>query len=82
MLVLVGYITGKLTGLIHSPEWVNLLPLITIVFLIGAAYQKIVGFSDSMNKRTNYLKNSLDKISDKLIEHDKRIYFLENLKKK
>ena len=46
MLILIGYILGKLLGLINTPEWVDLIPLITIVFLIGIFYQKVVAFID------------------------------------
>jgi len=81
MIILIGYIIGKLTGIINTPEWVDLIPLITLVFIIGAFYQKVNGFMEVMGGRTNYLKNNLDKISDKFIEHDKRISFLEAKRK-
>lgn len=89
MLVLIGYIIAKLFGLINTPDWVNLLPLISVVFLIGISYQRIMGFMDRMLIRTDYLKNNLDsvkgdtnEIKNILTEHDKRIFILEHLKSK
>ena len=81
MAVLIIYIIAKLTGLINTPEWVDLIPLITLVFIIGVFYQKVMGFMDIMLNRTNYLKNNLDNLSSKIIEQDKRISSLENGKK-
>ncbi len=78
MAVLVAYIIAKLTGVVNTPEWVDLIPLITLVFIIGAFYQKVMGFMEMMSNRTSYLKNSLDKTPDKIIEHDKRISNLES----
>ena len=78
MAVLVVYIVAKLTGLINTPEWVDLIPIITLVFIIGAFYQKVMGFMEMMSNRTSYLKNNLDKTLDKVIGHDKRISYLES----
>lgn len=77
MLILILYILAKIFEWINTPDWVDLIPLITIIFLIGVFYQKVVGFMNLMDKRTFYLKNSLNKIKDKIEEHDKRIYNLE-----
>jgi len=66
MIILLGYIVGKLTGLINTPEWVDLIPIITITFMIGAFYQKVMGFMEIMYKRTDYLKNNLDEIKSRL----------------
>jgi flagellar capping protein FliD len=77
MLILIGYIIAKLLGWINTPEWVNLIPIITITFMIGVSYQKVVGFIGVMYNRTDYLKKSLDRISDKIEKHDKRISKLE-----
>lgn len=77
MLVLVGYIIAKLLGLINTSDWVNLLPLISVVFLVGISYQKIINFMDKMFVRTDYLKNNLDKVNERLFEYDKRISVLE-----
>jgi len=71
MLVLIGYIIAKLTGFINTPEWVDLIPLVTITFLIGIFYQKVIGFINVTNSRTLYLKNKLE-------EHNKRLANLEN----
>jgi len=80
MIILILYIIGKLTGIINTPEWVDLIPLITLVFIMGAFYQKVRSFMEVMDNRTNYLKNKLENISDNLIVQDKRISFLENKK--
>lgn len=89
MLVLVGYIIAKLFGFINTPDWISLLPLISVVFLIGISYQRIMNFIDRMFVRTDYLKNNLDNvkegvvgIKDILTGHDKRISILEHLKLK
>ncbi len=66
MLVLIGYIIGKITGIINTPEWVDLIPIITITFMIGAFYQKVMGFMEIMYKRTDYLKNNLEDVKQKL----------------
>ena len=81
MAVLILYIIAKLTGLINTPEWVNLIPLISLVFIIGAFYQRVISFMTVMNHRTAYLKNNLDKVSSKLDNQEKRVLSLE-LKRK
>ena len=80
MVVLIIYIIAKLTGLINTPEWVELIPLITLVFIIGTFYQKVVGFMQTMYKRTDYLKNNFGKISNKIDEHKNRISKVEKNK--
>ena len=80
MIVLIAYIIAKLMGIINTPEWVNLIPLISLVFIIGAFYQRVLGFMHITNQRIAYLKNNLDKISGKIAEYDKRILSLENKK--
>ncbi|MEK6855287.1 MAG: hypothetical protein AABX73_03625 [Nanoarchaeota archaeon] len=77
MLVLIGYIIAKLTGLINTPEWINLIPIISITFMMGAFYQKVVSFIGIMYKRTDYLKRNIDNIQDKMGVHEKRISALE-----
>ena len=67
MLVLIAYIIGKITGLINTPEWVDLIPLITITFIIGAFYQKVASFMGIMYARTDYLKSNLDKVKEKIL---------------
>lgn len=64
MSVLIIYIIAKLLGIIHSPEWLNLLPIITLAFAIGAFYQRLLVFMDRINTRTSYFKKSIDDISD------------------
>jgi len=53
MLVLIAYIIAKLFGIINTPEWLNLLPLITLAFVIGAFYQKVAGFMERILNRTD-----------------------------
>ena len=84
MAILFFYIIGKLTGFINSPEWINLMPIITVAFIVGAFYQKAIIFMGQMYKRTDYLKSKLDffetklnNIENKSFEHDDRITRLE-----
>ena len=84
LIILSLYVIAKLTGLINTPDWVNLLPIITIIFFAGAFYQKVLAFMEKMDVRTNYLKNGLDKtnvnikaISIQIKKHDSQ---LKNLK--
>ena len=77
MIILIGYIIGKIIGLINTPEWMDLIPLITLVFIIGIFYQKVISFMEIMYKRTDYLKSNTDKIIEKLDNHEKRISSLE-----
>ncbi|MBS3098716.1 hypothetical protein J4462_00730 [Candidatus Pacearchaeota archaeon] len=81
LLVLIGYVIAKLTGLINTPEWINLIPIITLIFFAGAFYQKVLGFMEIMNHRTSYLKNNLDKAINKLEEHDEILFTLTKTKK-
>lgn len=75
--VLIFYIVAKLFGWINTPEWVELIPLITLVFLIGAFYQKVITFIFLMERRTSYLKIHLDSVEQKINNHDQRIALLE-----
>ena len=77
LFILAAYIIGKLTGLISTPEWVDLIPLITIFFGAGILYQKLVSFSTTTYRRTNFLKNNLDKLIDKVDEIGKTVYYIE-----
>mgnify|MGYP001588452586 CR=1 FL=1 len=81
MIVLITYIIAKLIGIINTPEWVSLIPLISLVFIIGAFYQRVLGFMHITNQRTAYLKNNMDKAYSKLEDQEKRILTLE-LKRK
>lgn len=77
MLVLIGYVIGKLTGLINTPEWIELIPIITIIFVAGVFYQKVVSFMDRMVVRTDYFKKNMDKLTEENKGFDKRIFALE-----
>lgn len=87
LIVLVLYIIGKIMGFINTPEWISLMPIITLVFFAGAFYQKVLSFMNQIYVRTDYLKNNVDKINTNIIEikkdlsqHDKRIFSLERRK--
>ncbi len=87
LIVLILYIIGKLTGFINTPEWINLMPIITLVFFAGAFYQKVLSFTNQMYVRTDYLKNNIDKVNTNIIEikkdlsqQEKRISSLEKRK--
>lgn len=77
MLVLIGYVIAKLAGWINTPEWVDLIPLITIIFLAGVFYQKVMGFMEVIYHRTDHLKRNADKLIEKNIEHDRRLFAIE-----
>ncbi len=77
MIILILYVIAKLTGLINTPEWVNLIPLITLIFLAGAFYQKIMGFMDKMYIRTDYFKKNFDNLIERHVEFDKKLFALE-----
>jgi len=88
LIILIAYVIGKLTGLINTPEWLSLLPLISLIFFAGAFYQKVLGFMGQMYQRTDYLKKKLnehdkrfDNISHQLSNHDSRLSILEKRKK-
>jgi len=66
LIVLAGYIIGKLFGIINTPEWVNLIPIITLVFFAGAFYQKVSGFMEKMYHRTNYLKKGVENTKEQI----------------
>ena len=73
MAILVLYIIGKIIGIINSPEWINLMPIITVAFIVGAFYQKAIIFMNQMYKRTDFLKIKLE-------EHNSRLNQIEKSK--
>ncbi len=84
LLILIIYIIAKLIGIINTPDWINLIPVITLVFFAGAFYQKVIGFMERMFMRTDYLKEKLDKVNNEinnissvLKTHNKRLFSLE-----
>lgn len=70
MAILICYILAKLFGLINTPEWINLIPLVTIAFLVGIFYQEMKDFEHQMYIRTDYLKSKLE-------NHENRLSALE-----
>lgn len=77
MVILILYILAKIFGIINTPEWVSLIPLITLAFVIGAFYQRMMLSLDKISNRTDHLKDNLDIILNKLNEQDKRIFAIE-----
>ena len=77
LLIAAAYVIGKLTGLIGSPMWLELLPIMSIIFAAGIVYGKLVSFMQTSDRRTGYLKNHLDKIEERQINTDKKLYSLE-----
>lgn len=73
LIILILYVIAKLTGFINTPEWINLIPIITLIFFAGAFYQKIIAFIDKMLVRTDYFKKNIDKLIEKDIELDKKV---------
>jgi len=82
LIILIGYILAKILGIINTPEWLNLLPLITIVFLVGAFYQKVLHFMDVMYHRTDYFKKHLKMLGETTSNHTQRLSALETIPKK
>ena len=75
--VALGFIILKIAGIIGTPEWINYIPIVTIIFAAGIAYQKLIGFMNTMYRRTDYLKNKIDAFENKPKENEKRIFSLE-----
>ena len=63
IIILIACVIGKLIGIINTPDWVSLLPIISIIFFAGASYQKVTSFMEKMYYRTDYLKNKLGAVS-------------------
>jgi len=74
LLVLIIYVIAKLIGIINTPEWLTLLPIISLIFFAGAFYQKVLSFMNQMYQRTDYIKKKLD-------NHENRLSKLEKPKK-
>lgn len=78
LLILVAYILSKLFGIINTPEWVDLIPLITLAFFAGAFYQKVSGFMEKIYHRTDYLNKSLEITKEQIIDISTRLVNQEN----
>ncbi len=59
------FIILRIIGIINSPDWIDLVPLATIVFAAGVAYGKVISSINMVYKRTSYLKKSFDNLSGK-----------------
>lgn len=81
LFIAAAYVIGKLTGIIESPLWIELLPFISIIFAAGIVYGKLVSFMQASDRKTGYLKNHLDKIEEMQISADKKLYSLETNQK-
>lgn len=77
LVIAIGFIILKILGLIGTPEWINYIPIVTIIFAAGIAYQKFVGFADMIYRRTDYLKNKVDSLETKSTGYEKRTFVLE-----
>ncbi len=77
LLIALGYVVGKLTGLISTPEWVEYIPIISIIFAAGIAYQRLIFFTQTTSRKTDYLKSHLDKLINKQLETDKNYHALK-----
>lgn len=71
MAVLITWIIAKLFGIINTPEWINLIPLITLAFLIGIFYQDVKSFMGQMYIRTDWFKNKLNNHEERLNDLEK-----------
>jgi len=71
------FIILRIVGVINSPDWIDLIPLATIIFAAGVAYQKLVGIIEKVYGRTGYLKNKFDILESKVDTNEKRIIALE-----
>lgn len=74
----------KIIGVITTPDIINYLPIISIVFAAGIVYGKLISFINTMYKKTDYLKKKIDNFDNKfnsiekgLVDHDNRIINLE-----
>ena len=78
LIIALGYVILKITGLINTPEWVSYIPIVSIIFAAGAAYGSLIGSVNKINARTIYLKDKTDSIESKVVDNRSRIQSLEN----
>jgi len=76
--IALGFIILKVAGIIHSPDWISYIPVITIIFAAGIAYQKTISFMNIMQIRTSYFKKKIDKIDERITNNEKRLLYLES----
>ncbi|MBU3923491.1 MAG: hypothetical protein KJ592_01090 [Nanoarchaeota archaeon] len=69
MSITILWIILKLTGVINTPEWVQLIPIITIVFTAGITFQKQLSFNNKMLNRTDYLKIKIEQTQSLIQEN-------------
>ncbi len=81
LLTLLIYIVAKITGIINTPDWVNLIPIITLGFFAGAFYQKVLGFMEKMFIRTDYLKEKTEVLNKEITNINSKLSNYESLKK-
>ena len=60
----------KIIGVINTPDFIFYLPVISIVFAAGIAYQRLISSVDGVYRRTDWLK-------DKVGDNENRIVNLE-----
>lgn len=66
-----GWVLLKIFGVISTPDWVNYFPIFTLMFAAGAAYQKIMGFVNTMYRRNDWLKNKVENNENRIINLEK-----------
>ena len=69
ILLMIIWVAGKLTGLIHSPEWIQQLPIIGAIVAILSIGLK----SGRILQKLDYVIETADKLDLIIKEHDKRI---------
>ena len=61
----------KMFGVIHTPDLINYLPALSIVFAAGIAYGKLMGSIDRVYRRTDWLKNKVEDNENRIINLEK-----------
>ncbi len=83
-IILILWVIAKLFGFINSPTIVELMPIITFIFLGGAFYQRfndLVQKFNDLNQQVKDININLDKVTDMTHNIDKRVIKIEtNLK--
>lgn len=69
ILMLTAWIIGKLTGLIHSPAWIEQFPFIAALITILSIGLK----AGRILQKLDYVVDAVDKLKDNVKEHDKEI---------
>ncbi len=79
--IMAVWIIGKLAGLIHSPTWVETLPIIgalVAVLSIGLKAGRVLQKLDYVFDAVNELKGDMKEVKAELKAHDTRITAIDN----